>query len=76
MTLVTEVSDPTLWAALNSALAGNPTAKTVLKSKVHYRVVQMTDGTVAYNPKTNEELYDSRSFTRSKTAAYTKLDEG
>jgi hypothetical protein len=75
MALVTQASDPTLWAALNSALATNPTAKTVLKGKVHYRVIQMEDNTIAYNSKTSKELFDSRSLTRSKPAAYKKLED-
>ena len=74
MALVTQVSDPTLWASLNSALAENPEAKTVLKSGTHYLVIQMADGSIAYNSKTNKELYDSRSLSRSKPAGYTKLD--
>lgn len=76
MALVTQASDPTLWATLNSALVANPTAKTVLIGKVHYRVVQMADDTIAYNSKTSKELFDSRSLIRSRPAAYTKLDDG
>jgi len=74
MALVTQSGDPALWAILDDIYQINTDVVWVLHGGITYRVVKMTDGSTTFNPKTNRELYDSRSITGSKPASYNKLD--
>jgi len=73
MALITQSSDPVLWAKLEASYQSNPAAY-VLYGDIHYTVHQTTGGDRGFVAKTNEELFDSRSLTRSKAASYRKLD--
>ena len=75
MALITQGDNPTLWATLNSLYvsygSGHVTVGTVL-----YRCHQLSDGSIAFEEIDNMDYIDSRSITGSKSASYTKLDDG
>lgn len=74
MALITSSSDPILWGTLNSSYQENTDVKWVMSGAEHYRVVQKTDGSIAFNHIEQRELFDSRSFTRSRQTRYSNLD--
>lgn len=74
MALITETSNPTLWAALNSMYQENPKAAYIQRNTTCYTVHQTTDGDIAFVERDNQELFDSRSLIGSRPASYSKLD--
>ena len=64
---ITQEEDPTLWTKLMELreLEKSPTGVYpgwVVKGNLSYRCFQQSDGSVAFMPKTSENLYESTSF--------------
>lgn len=64
---VTEQNNPSMWAKLMELRAmetrdvgGSP--GWVVKGSMSYRVIQQADKSIAFIPKTTENLYESTSF--------------
>ena len=71
--MITQSSDPALWASLEAAYNESP-ASYIVYANIHYTVHQDTSGDLGFVAKTNEELFDSRSLSVSKPASYRKMD--
>lgn len=71
----TKITDPTLHAALEAKWETEDRQGWVIYGGYHYKVGFSTTGVVFFLQYTNEELFDSRSPTDSKTASYKELDE-
>lgn len=75
MSLITQASDPVLFAQLHAMYIAQRQPGWVVVGEKHYRHVQESDGDEAYQLVDNRSLYDSRSLTLSKPAVYTELDQ-
>lgn len=75
MSLITAVSDPTLYALLSSMYDELREPGWVINTPDHYKVVYDNNGVMAFLLVPNEDLYDSRSLLDSKPATYRKLDD-
>lgn len=71
-TLITQASNPDLWTTLEACRVGSAW---IYYSQRHYRPVQLSDGSWAFNQFTELELIDDRSLSLTKKASYRKLDE-
>lgn len=64
---ITQENNPSVWEKLMElrALEQSPTGQYpgwVQKGNMSYRVIQQTDGSIAFIPKSTESLYESTSF--------------
>lgn len=70
--LITQASDPVLWAAIDAKWVEGEGY--VLYADVTYAVARATGGTIGFLPLDNiDDLIDSRSID-GRAAQYTKLD--
>ena len=76
MTLITQISDPVLWAILNNKWLAGGQVGWVTNDLTHYQVSFDTSDTVQFTSKTVRELIDSRSPKDSKAATYKDMEIG
>lgn len=75
MTIVTQASDPILWAALNSSYISQGNPGVVVRGGQMYEVYFTTVEEIAFKSVENLDYIDSRSIHNSKSASYNKLKE-
>lgn len=70
-TLITQASDPTLWAALEALRSGDQWIRYEMH---HYRPVMLSSGAWGFNQYTERELMDDSSLDTSAGGSYSELD--
>jgi len=72
--LITQISNPLLWATLNNALSGHPSVGHIARGTTLYKVHKLTSSDIAFEEIAYTDYMDSRSLTVSRAATYNKLD--
>ena len=75
-TIITQTSNPTLWAVLNSSYLSQDRPHTVLAGSSMYVAYENTSGEVEFKLIDTIDYIDSRSLKNSKKATYGNLDNG
>lgn len=73
-TIITNDSDPLLWAALHSSYISEGKPRNVVRGGEMYEVFTTTTEQIAFKTVETLDYLDSRSITNSKPATYKELD--
>ena len=73
--LITEESDPVLWAGLISSLVSEGYPGHVTRGGKLYKVLTQTTEEIAFEEVVTLDYLDSRSLSNSKKTSYNKLNQ-